>query len=472
MQGWIVREVQTACFGDERLDQRFAVLLDRFSEKPSLSIPAACKGLAEITSAYRFFDNDRVDADKVLQPHEDATLQRIGHQEVVIIAQDTTEIELTRKEETVGGPLNDESRWGLFDHVQLAMTPERVPLGVVGAEIWCRDPEEFPKKRPERKNKPITEKESYRWLKGYRHACAIAEHVPQTTVVSVSDSEGDIYECFVEPAQREGKKAEWIVRACQDRAVVEQTMRLFETLSCRGSLGTLMIRVSKREATTGDGRKRKQGRQARKAEVTVRAARVQLRAPSRKGMKLPPVYVNVVLVREEKPPSNEEPIEWLLLTSLPIEMFEEVCEVIEYYCCRWEIESYFRVLKSGCKVEELQLESEDRFKPCLALYMIVAWRVLFLLMLGRKCPEIRCDAVLCEDEWKSVYVIMSNKPAPSEPPSLGTIVKMIAALGGYVGRKHDGPPGPQTMWIGLQRMRDFAMAWESFGPRPKRRKVV
>src|SRR5208283_4176829 len=187
MQAWIEAECQGADFGDERLNRRYELLLDRLSDKPTLSIPAACHSLAETTAAYRFFDNDRTDAAKVLQPHRDATLARIRNQPVVIVAQDTTEIELDHEQERVGGPLNDASRWGLYVHPLLAMTPERVPLGVVASKIWSRDPEEFAKsqeeKRRARKAKPIEEKESGRWLAGYQSACELAAEVSATTKI-------------------------------------------------------------------------------------------------------------------------------------------------------------------------------------------------------------------------------------------------------------------------------------------------
>jgi hypothetical protein len=468
MQPWILNETKTADFGDERLDRRYELLLDRLSDKPSLSIPASCQGTAETEAAYRFFDNDRVNAAEILQPHHDATLERIRQEAVVLIPQDSTEFDLTRRQEKVGGPLNDESRWGLFTHPHLAITPARLPLGVVGATIWKRDAKEFAKpqsqKRRQRKAKPIEDKESYRWLKGYRDACRVAEQAPQTTVVSISDSEGDIYECFVEGVSGETRRAEWIVRACQDRALAQEDRDLRQRLLCTKLLGTLTIQASQRNASTGNGRKRKQARQARKTTVSVRALSVTLRPPNRVGVKLPPVKVNAILVFEENPPLGEEPIEWLLLTSLPIATFTEVQTVIDYYCCRWEIEIYFRVLKGGCRVEDLQLETAERFEACLAMYMIVAWRVLYVLMLGRECPDLRCDAVLSEAEWRSVYRIVEKRETRGDPPSLGEMVRKIAELGGYLGRKNDGPPGPKTMWIGLQRMRDFALAWTTFGP--------
>jgi hypothetical protein len=468
MQAWLEMETKGADFGDQRLDARFQVLLEQLSDKPSLSIPAACGGQAETAAAYRFFDNEKTDAAKVLKPHRNATLERIRAEAVVIAAQDTTEIDLTRKQEKVGGPLNDLKRWGMYVHPLLVMTPQRVPLGVVDAEMWSRDPQELEKtaqeRRRERRQKPFAEKESYRWLEGYESACRIAVEAPNTKVVCVSDSEGDIYECFLAGAREDAKRAEWIVRAGQaDRTLAEDERNLRQLLACQAPLGKITVYVSKREATTGDGRKRRQPRESRQADVTVRSVRTLLSPPDRPGAKLPPVYVNALLVREENPPEGEEPIEWLLVTSLPIGTFEEACTVVGYYCCRWEIEVFFRVLKSGCKIEELQFHREDRLQVCLAMYLIVAWRVLFVLKMGRECPEMACDAIFSEAEWKSVYVIATRRPAPKSPPTLAQILPMIAGMGGYLGRKHDGPPGPKTMWIGLQRLRDFATAWVVFG---------
>lgn len=467
MQAWIEMETKGADFGDQRLDARYQRLLEQLSDKPSLSIPAACGGQAETAAAYRFFDNEKTDPHKVLAPHRRATLERVRAEAVVIAAQDTTEIDLTRKEEKIGGPLNDVNHWGLYVHPVLLLTPQRVPLGVANVAMWSRDPQGFDKtaeqRRAERRAKAFEDKESRRWRQGYEAACRVAAEAPDTQVICVSDSEGDIYECLLAGAPVGGGRAEWIVRGCQDRALVEDK-RLLPLLAVCPALGQLTIQVSKREATTGDGRKRRLPRASRAATVTVRSARTQLRPPPRPGASLPAVWVNAVLVREDNPPPGEEPVEWLLLTSLPVETFAEACAVIEYYCCRWEIEVYFRVLKSGCKIEDLQFEAEARFQVCLALYLIVAWRVLYVLKLGRECPDLSCEAVFTPAEWQSVYAIAQGTAAPKTPPTLAVLIPIIASLGGYLGRKHDGPPGPQTMWIGLQRLRDFALAWSAFGP--------
>jgi hypothetical protein len=196
--------------------------------------------------------------------------------------------------------------------------------------------------------------------------------------------------------------------------------------------------------------------------MTIQAARVKLRGPQRPGGRPPDVEINVVLVREKNPPAGEEAIEWLLLTSLPIRTFRQVQRVIAYYCCRWQIEVYFKVLKSGCKIEDRQFQDADHYLPCLALYMVIAWRVMYVMMLGRQCPAIPCGEIFGEAEWKAVYTVVRGQAAPEQPPTLAAIVSMIASLGGHLGRKHDGPPGPKAMWIGMQRMRDLALAWDAF----------
>jgi hypothetical protein len=480
MQGWVKEELQAAEFGDVRLDARFQMVMDDLSQKPSVSIPAACGGWKETFATYRFFENRRVSYERVLQPHRQATLQRMTMHPVVLLIQDTTEADVTRPQERMkgAGPLSDESQWGFYVHPLLAVTPERIPLGVVQGEIWSRDLEEFRQrqrekeqdggaKRKRNRNRSIEEKESLRWLEGYRAGCAVAGEIPQTTIVVLSDSEGDIYECFEEAAKPEGaKKAEWLVRACQDRNLSGTAPGDFRHLRAKVAstrvLGTVEVEVREQTPKNASDRKRNQPRSARTATMTIQAARVTLRGPQRPGGRPPDVEVNVVLVREKVPPPGEEAIEWLLLTSLPIRTFKQVQQVIAYYCCRWQIEVYFKVLKSGCKIEQRQFQDAEHYLPCVALYMVIAWRVMYVMMLGRQCPDMSCTELLSEAEWKAVYTVVRGQEAPEQPPTLSAMVLLIASLGGHLGRKHDGPPGPKTMWIGLQRMRDLALAWDAF----------
>ena len=186
-----------------------------------------------------------------------------------------------------------------------------------------------------------------------------------------------------------------------------------------------------------------------------------LPAPRRPDRTLPDVQISAILATEPQPPAGEAPVEWLLLTNLPVETPEQALEKLQWYLCRWQIEVFFRILKSGCRIEKLQLEKIERLEPALAFYMIVAWRVLFLTMLGRECPEMPCDAVFDTAEWQAGYIVTERRAPPDTPPSLATMVRKVAGLGGFLNRKSDGFPGPQTLWIGIQRAADFVMAMDA-----------
>jgi hypothetical protein len=471
---WVVDEMQTVDLKDKRLDARLREVLSELGARPSASIPAACGGRAEMEAAYRLFDNDQVSFDNILQAHQEATRRRIAGQPVVVLAQDTTEIDLTRPEQQVlgAGPLDGGMRRGALLHALHAFTPDGTPLGTLHAAAWTRD--DAPPRRQalthaERLATPLEEKESYRWVLALRQAREEAPRHPQTRLVCVADSEADIYEVLTE-GMHEPRSAEWIVRACQNRALQaeksgEKAPYLREQLLVQPVLftKTLHIRGRKRKVSCST-RGREQPRASRQAEVEVRAVRVTLRPPRRPGQQLPAVSVNVALVRESNPPEGDVPVEWVLLTSLPIDTVEQVRQVIAYYCVRWMVEVFFRTLKSGCRAEQRRFEHIDRQLRCLAVYLIVAWRTLYICRLGRACPEMSCEAIFEPGEWKSVYRVVQNESPPRRPPPLGDLVRMIAQLGGYVDRPRRDPPGPQTLWQGLQRMHDFALCWELFGP--------
>jgi hypothetical protein len=465
---WAKEEVGLADLGDERLDARLELLLSALGSQPNLSIPAACGGRAEMEAAYRFFDNDKVTFAKVLQPHMARTLQRLAGQKVALLVQDTSEIDLTRPEQEVAGVGDlDGSRRGFLLHAMQAFTPEGTPLGTVWAEIVNRPDGVWHAsaavKGHKNKHTPIEEKESLRWLTGLRQAREVAEQLPGMQSVCVADSEADIYELFAEP--RGG--VHWLVRACQDRAVATGSGRhLREQVLMMPVLDTVDLKIRGRKAKLAavEERGRRQSRETRQALVEVRAATLSLRPPWRFDRQLPAITVNVVLVREPNPPAGEPPVEWILVTTLPIDTLEQIRVIVEYYCVRWCIEILFRTLKTGCRIERRRFEHIDRVLPCLALYLIVAWRTLFVSRLGRECPDLDCEVIFEPSEWKSVWVTVHKKKPPKKAPSLSAIVHLIARLGGYVERSQ-GEPGAQTVWIGLQRMYDLAWAWDSFGPR-------
>ena len=479
---WAREEMRKADLKDKRLKERLVQVLSDLGERPTASIPAACGGHNEMVAAYRFFDNDQVTLDKILQPHFDCTRQRLKAQKVVLLVQDTTELEVTRPQQQVkgAGPLSSATRRGAFVPPLEAFTTDGTPLGALWLEVWTRDDDDDDatpqQKKQRRRVAPIEDKESFRWLEGLRQARAVAQALPEVTCVCIADSEADIYDLFAEP--RGERPVQWLIRACHaDRLVVPalpqstadpkgEVRGLREQVLGAPVLFTKEISVRGRASKVGcDKRARRQPRRSRKAQVEVRAATLTLKPPTRAERKLPPLTVNVVLVREVDPPADDEPVEWLLLTTLPIDSAEQVREIVHYYTVRFLIEVFFRVLKSGCRVEARRFENLDRLLPCLAIYLIAAWRTLLLCRLGRSCPELDCEAVFDPSEWKAVWLATQGSAPPQTPPGLKKMLTLIAQLGGYDNRPgRKDPPGPQTVWLGLQRMRDLAWAWNAFGP--------
>ena len=480
IEAWAREELKTANLEDRRLNERLREVLSLLGNRPSASIPAACGGHAEMTAAYRLFDHENASFERIVAPHAEATRLRVAAHTTVVLAQDTTEVDLTRPEQGVqgAGPLDGGPRRGMFLHLLHAFSEDGTPLGTLRATPWVRSEggagAEATRRRARRV--PIEAKESRRWVETLRQAQTEARRLPNTRMICVGDSESDIYEVLAE-ARHGPANAAWIVRAFKDRLLQPQAgvteRHVLERLRAQPVLSTYTIRVRGRKAQVAcDRRPRHQPRRSRNAVVEVRAAAgVVVQAPRRPGGRPPPVAVNIVLVRETHPPPDDEPVQWLLLTDLPVDTADAARNVVAFYCLRWMIEVFFRVLKSGCRVEERRFERIDRFQSCLAVYLIVAWRTLYLCRLGRACPHLDCEAVFDPAEWKAVWTAARRGPLPPTPPPLGPMTRLVAELGGYVPRKNS-PPGPQTIWLGLQRAHDFALCWRAFGPEAQRHRLL
>lgn len=460
---WVIEETKTAHFGDKRLNKRYEKLVDCLSNHPPKSIPSSFKNWKETIAAYRFFNHKNITSEKILAPHREATLGRIRNEKIVLIPQDTTDIDFSGREPISGmGYLGSEYSQGFYLHPSLAMTPDRTCLGIVNIHTWARD---NLNSGGSRKKKPIEEKETYRWIKGYEVANDIALASPDTLIVSIADREGDIYD-LLQKLPSESNKAYWLIRSWHNREVLNETdknlsLRLKEAVRASKPIGNIEFKMPPGRIHTRDAWTRR-ARKARVVRQEIRACTVYIRPPANKSKKLPSFPINVVHCREINAPSEEEIIEWFLLTSLPINTAKTAIEVVKWYLCRWQIEVFFKILKTGCAVEELQFNTLKATTNCISIYLIVAWRILYLTMLGRNCPDMDCSTVFEDSEWQSVYAIVTKKSPPQTPPKLNEIIKMIAKLGGFLGRKSDKYPGAKVMWIGMQRMKDFSLAWETF----------
>lgn len=448
--------------GDQRLNRRSVNVLEALAADPQASVNGACAGWADTLAAYRLFQNKAVTPERILEPHRRQTLRRIAEHPVVLVVQDTTELDFSDHPPRDARCLDHESRFGMYQHLQLAITPQRLPLGVVGSECFDRAPESLGQTK-QRSSRPIEEKESFRWLEGYRRACELARECPGTRIVSVADREADLYDIFVEAQQeqaRDGPHADFLIRAKVDRRTLERDpeagaaayRKVRDEVQRSKLLATRVVELG----TTPK-------RAARQATLAVRALRVTIKPPHARSH-LPPVTIHVVLAEELDGPGDGSDVSWLLLTTLPIDTIEEVLQTLDFYVARWTIELYFRTLKTGCRVEDMQLETKSRLQNCLAFYNIIAWRILYLTYLNRTCPTLPCTAMFEPAEWKSVWSVVKKRPLPRKPPTLSEFLKLLTHLGGYNNRATEPPSGPQPLWIGLRRMLDFATAWIHFGP--------
>lgn len=459
---WIETEYGTLNMGDKRLNKRGKRLLKRFSDKPMESIPESCKGWSETKAAYRFFENESVTARRVIKPHRLATLDRIRRERVVLLIEDTTTLNYSgQKEREDLGPIQQENVRGIFLHPMLAITPDRQCLGVVSYEQWSRQVwtgKTAEERRAERCCKRIKEKESYRWVRGYKKARKLAKAIPATQFIYMADREGDIYDIYHEAKKGfSDSTADWIIRATYDRAILDEVdpqkrKRLKGSVREEGSIGEIRFAMP----ALGNRKKREVVQKIFTKEVTLLAPREK----AKEG--LTPVKVTVVMATEVNPSAGEKAIEWVLLTSMEIPDLKAAVQVIQYYLSRWQIEIYFKILKSGCAIEKRQLSDKQRFDPCLAMYLIVAWRLLFLTMSGRAHPSLNSECVFDQIEWQTAYIIIYKKPPPKNSPPLQEVLNMVAQLGGFLGRKSDGYPGPKVMWKGLRNLYEYIRARDAF----------
>ena len=447
---WAEEEFGGVQLKDSRLRLRLLKVARDFGDCPQGSIPEACESRSKTKAAYRFFDHPETTLDVLLHPHYESTVKRLRKEAVVLAVQDTTSLNYsTHREGTQGlGPIGSkkEGAVGLELHDTMAFNTEGTPLGILDAQCWARNPEEFGKKH-ERYEKPIEEKESRKWLGSYRKASEAQKQCRETMIVSVGDREADIYELF-ELALRDKEGAKLLVRAERDRLLSDGQGHLWEVLGEGALSGVQVVHVP-----------RCGKRVARKASLEVRFAEVRLRPPKRKP-DLGELRVWAILAEELEAVEGQEPLKWMLLTTVEVRSFEEAVEKCGWYTKRWGIEVYHRTLKSGCKIEERQLGSAERIESCLAIDMVVAWRIYHLTKLGRETPEVPCTVFFEEAEWKALYSYVRQDPTPpQDPPSLREAIRMVASLGGFLGRKNDGEPGTKALWIGIQRLDDISSMW-------------
>ena len=447
---WAEEEFGKAQLQDERRVKRLLTIARDFWAHPEANIPQASGSRAKTKAAYRFFENKEHTMEKILAPHYKSVIERASREKVVLAVQDTTELNYSTHPATQDLGLigtHKDGAVGLIVHDTMCFNEEGTPLGLVDVQVWARDPADFGK-RELRKELGIEQKESNKWLKSFKAVTEAQRQCRDTTFISVGDREADIYELFV-LAQDNPQGPKLLIRSRQDRLMVDGQVHLWEYVASQPISGIREVRVP-----------RKNNKPGRDAKLGVRFAQVTLTAPKAKSH-LKDLEVWAVLAEEIECPEVETPLRWMLLTTLTVETFEQADKAITLYCKRWGIEIYHKTLKSGCKIEQRQLGSADRIEACLGIDMVIAWRVYHLVKLGREIPDMPCTVFFEDSEWKALVAYKTKNPIPpAEPPKLREAMHIVASLGGFLGRKSDGEPGTQTLWLGIQRLDDITAMWK------------
>ena len=449
----MLQEFSGADLSDKRLDRRLIKTAQQLASAPVSPINEACGDWASTQAAYRLFDNPKASPEAILEPHIQQTLERMAAQRAaVLVVQDTVFFSYGSRPKTRGlGPIgktNNAGERGLIMHNALAFSTSGVPLGLLSQRIWAR--QEVPKEgRVEKIMRlqcmAIEEKETSKWLLALRETL---ERSPSTlNLVTVADRESDIFE-FITEAQ--AQRAHFLIRARADRHLVPEDSEghtcILEAFAHAPALGSLPVEIA------GNGR-----RKARTANVEVRTARVTLKPPNRRGHaktsgSTEPVTVNLVMATEGIPPAGTDAISWVLLTNLPVKDFAAAAEKVQWYGQRFGIETWHKVLKSGCKVEDCLLETAERLQRYLTLFSIIGVRLMHVAYLARMRPGTAATEVLSKEELEALHVRINKTLPPDNPPSLREAVRMIGRLGGHLGRKCDGEPGVTVLWRGWMRL--------------------
>jgi hypothetical protein len=465
---WAKDEFAQVDFGDARLNARLIKIADSLSESPESPINQACGSWAESKAAYRFFQNENVEPKQVMRSHAQCTAARSLSEKRFLIIQDTSFISYTDHKKTTGlGILSRKNgtnvkniyRMGLVMHTAFAVTTEGLPLGILDQKIFAReeisDEVRELKKRTHNTYLRTEEKESYKWLESLLACHEVLEKNAKNSV-TICDREADIYDLFELANQ---KDLSFLVRGNQDRVVnkpsryVRKQEKLWETIEKSPCIGKINVKVPRHEKTP-----------ERQAVLEVRFGRFKMNPPRNhlrhRTEDLDDLDMYAVQVREHTAPDGTEPLQWMLLTNIPVTNFEEAVEKVEWYCLRWRIEIFHKILKSGLQVEKCRLSDGKRLIRYLTIMSIVAWRIFWLTLVARAYPDAPCTMMLEEHEWKVLHKKLHPKEKQlQKPPTVREAIRWIAQLGGFLARKGDGEPGPLALWRGWKRLGDLAEGW-------------
>ena len=455
---WADEELTECQFPDKRLDKRLRQVFDQLGGAIGQTIPRACQDWANTKAAYRFFSNSRVTEHAILRGHFDATRDRVaGADGPILVLQDTTEFTYQReKTEAIGitkvinSGRDKEGRprlhtvCGLLMHSSLAVTMQGVPLGLTAVKFWTRDKFKGTaalKRKINPTRMPIETKESYRWLENLRQSSALIGEPGRC--VHVGDRESDIYELFCLASEL---GTNFLVRVQTDRlaGAGDQTVAVEMAEEPPCAMHVVEVRDDKGEAVA--------------VTLDVKFRAIEVLPPIGKQKRYPPLVLTYIHARESDQPADRPRVDWRLVTNLPVRSAEDAVEKLSWYALRWKIEVFHKILKSGCRAEEVKLRTAERLVNLLAVFCILSWRVFWITMSSRAAPEAPPDIALTSLEIKILDRLVPDKRSDQSPArDLAFYVVKIARLGGYLNRRCDPPPGNIVMWRGLTRLTDIGL---------------
>jgi hypothetical protein len=468
MGSWIDQELAGCNFADARLGKRFSMLMEQLSEGIGRTIPLACGDWAATKAAYRFLDNDRVSESEILAGHFQATRLRFDAVKgPVLVLHDTTEFSYTRENAVAIGLTHKVAKGhkdktgrqrmhtvcGILMHSSLAVTTEGLPLGLAGIKLWTRKKfkgtNALQGKTLDGSGKhsinttriPIEEKESIRWLENARQATAVLGD--PSRIVHVGDRESDIYELFSECESLETK---FIFRTCVDRRTKENEQTINEMMNDQRVKAVHRIEVMDAKGNMST------------AELEIKYHRMEVCPPIGKEKRYENLTLTVIHATERGKPEGREPIEWKLITNLPVTRKAEAIEKLDWYALRWKIETFHKILKSGCRAEDSKLRTAERLANLIAMMCILSWRVLWLTMTNRVSPQLPATLVFTEAEIKMMDHVIPDK-GRNVAKTVGNYLIKLARLGGFLNRKGDGSPGNMVLWRGMARLTDIHLGY-------------
>ncbi len=450
MDAWIRGEIDRSLLPDVRLRERLGAILQDLADAPGSTLPAACQDWAATKAAYRFLDNGRVDEAAILAGHFQATRARTARAAgTVLILHDTTEFSYRRTDpqaigilgKTAAGKLADgrprmHTTCGILLHSSMVVTLEGLPLGLAAAKFWTRKKFKGANALRGKVNAtriPIEQKESYRWIENLKASTTLLSEPERC--VHVGDRESDIFELFCAASDQ---KTYFLVRTCVDRLAEDGDVTIAAHMDRKGRKGIhrLMVRDLK-------------GRPSR-AKLEVRYCTMTVQPPIGKQRRYPSLTLTAIHAREIGTPKDRDPIDWKLLTNLPIPDLDAAVEKLRWYAMRWKIETYHKVLKSGYRAEQSKLRTAQRLTNLLAVYCILAWRIFWLCMLNRVAPDDPGTRAFTATELALLHALM-----PMRSSCISNCLLAVAKLGGYLARANDPPPGNMVLWRGMARLTDI-----------------